>query len=66
MNINFLRRKETLFCLVLLLAAGCGALLTRVKPDESIHAMIPAAVREKVELFEHSPLNKKIFAVVDN
>lgn len=64
MNINFLRRKETLFCLVLLLAAGCGALLTRVKPDESIHAMIPAAVREKVELFEHSPLNKKIFAVV--
>lgn len=61
---NFLRRKETVLCLVLLLAAGCGALLTRVKPDENIHAMIPAAVREKVELFEHSPLNKKIFAVV--
>lgn len=64
MKIPFLRRKETLLCLVLLLAAGCGALLTRVRPDESIHAMIPAAVREKVELFEHSPLNKKIFAVV--
>lgn len=64
MNINFIRRKTALLCLVLFLAAGCGALLTRMKPDESVHAMIPKAVREKVELFEHSPLNKKIFAVV--
>lgn len=60
----FIRYKTLCLCAVLAAAAACGALLTRVKPDESIHAMIPASVREKVELFEHSPLNKKIFAVV--
>ncbi len=65
MNENFFVRHKTLcLCAVLALAAACGAVLTRLQPDESIHAMIPAAVREKVELFEHSPLNKKIFAVV--
>lgn len=60
----FIRHKTGCLCAVLACAAVCGALLTRVRPDETIHAMIPAAVREKVELFEHSPLNKKIFAVV--
>lgn len=60
----FIRHKTRCLCAVVACAAVCGVLLTRVKPDETIHAMIPAAVREKVELFEHSPLNKKIFAVV--
>lgn len=60
----FIRHKTWCLCAVLALSAACGAALTRLKPDESIHAMIPAQVREKVEMFEHSPLNKKIFAVV--
>lgn len=64
MKTIFLPRKTLCLCAVLACAAVCGALLTRVKPQETVHAMIPAAVREKVELFEHSPLNKKIFAVV--
>lgn len=64
MKTIFLPRKTLCLCAVLACAAVCGALLTCVKPQETVHAMIPAAVREKVELFEHSPLNKKIFAVV--
>lgn len=61
----FTQYKRPAACVILAAAAVCGALLTRVKPDENLHAMIPFSVREKVELFEHSPLNKKIFAVVN-
>lgn len=57
----FARHKKAAAALLLAGALGCGALLSCVKLDENIHAMIPAAVRERVELFEHSPLNKKIF-----
>lgn len=64
MKTIFLRRKILCLCAVLACAAASGAVLTHIKPEENIHTMIPAAVREKVELFEHSPLNKKIFAVV--
>lgn len=60
----FARHKKATAALLLAGALGCGALLSCVKLDENIHAMIPAAVRERVELFEHSPLNKKVFVGV--
>ena len=57
----FARYKQSLAVLLGCAVLGCAWGLTRLKPDENIHAMIPASVRERVELFESSPLNKKIF-----
>lgn len=60
----FAKYKKITAAFLLAAALLCGFLLSRVKLDENIHAMIPSAVRERVELFEHSPLNKKVFVGV--
>ncbi len=52
----------TIFLLGLVGASVWG--LFHLKPQENIQGLIPNVLREKVELFEHSPLNRKIFAVV--
>ena len=57
----FARYKKPVAALLGLAVLVCAWGLTRLKPDENIHAMIPASVRERVELFEYSPLNKKVF-----
>ena len=45
-----------------LVAAVCVlALFLWVRPQENIHAMIPASLQEQIELFEKSPLNSKFF-----
>ena len=57
----FARYKKPVAALLGAVVLLCAWGLTRLKPDENIHAMIPASVRERVELFEYSPLNKKVF-----
>lgn len=47
-----------------ILAALCLWGLFRLKFAESVSVMIPSGVRERVELFQSSPLNAKTFVVV--
>ncbi len=46
------------------LVGSCVWGLFHIHPKESIQGLIPASLREQVELFERSPLNRKVFAVV--
>lgn len=60
----FAKYKHTVAVLLAAVTGLSVVFLCRVRPDENIHAMIPAKLLRQVELFEHSPLNKKIFVGV--
>ena len=55
----FSRYKYQTAAVLLAVLAGCLYGLFHLQLDETIHAMLPAAVRGQVALFEHSPLQKK-------
>lgn len=58
------RRKKTLAAFLTAGVLVCLVLLFFAKFDESVNVLVPASVRERVSLFQHSPLNKKLFSVV--
>ncbi|MBQ9971533.1 MAG: hypothetical protein IJP25_05380 [Elusimicrobiaceae bacterium] len=58
------RHKKLTLGLLAALTGLCVWGMSMMRVQENLHAMIPASIREKVELFEHSPLNKKLFTVI--
>ena len=62
----FSRYKYQTAAVLLAVLAGCLYGLFHLQLDETIHAMLPAAVRGQVALFEHSPLQKKLIVVTES
>lgn len=62
----FARYKHLTAGLLLVLLAACLYGLFQLRPDETIHALLPASVRGQVELFEHSPLQKKLIVATES
>lgn len=59
---SFLKRILTIMLLGIVGGSVWG--LFQLKPQETIEGLVPASLREQVTLFERSPFNRKLFAIV--